>query len=218
MKIQQAILMKIQQINYRKLIQPLIIFGLLIYIFLLKSCNNPSKNNDIYQKFKTKEIVGKFDTIKKPKELSSNKKYKYSPKQSKPIITNNPIDSILVEKFEKAPDSTKIKLFVDQTQIRSYKQEFDDKYIKITFFAKTRGELLEISPEYIIKPQNDSIKIKQSVFALYLGGGAYYNNMLNYKIDIGFQNKKGDILFIGYDPFNKVYFAEYNLRIFNIKK
>jgi len=37
-------------------------------------------------------------------------------------------------------------------------------------------------------------------------------------VDLGFQNKKGDILGVGYDPLNKSIFLDYKVRLINIKK
>ena len=62
---------------------------------------------------------------------------------------------------------------------------------------------------------------KKTVFALYGGGGIYMPHTLNqigYKIDLLFQNKKGDLFSTGYDPINKVGFIGYAFRIINIKR
>jgi hypothetical protein len=206
--------------NLTKLIQPLIILGLLIYIFINRSYNSsPSKNN--YQKFQTKEIVGKFEPLIKPKPIPSNKQYITKLKKGGKLITNYPTDSMLVKSYEKATDSTKTNMFVEQVQIRPYKNDFEDKYIKISMFSKVRGELLEIAPEYTIKPQVDSIKVKETTFAIYGGAGLYSSpdaTKTGFKVNLRFQNKKGDLFSASYDLLNKIIFAEYDVRIINIKK
>lgn len=210
----------IQKILSSKLLPYSLLVLACIYIFMQRSCDEPS-NKDTYQKYKTKEIKGKFKPIIKPKVLPSNKKYKFKLEKGSEIVTDYQVDSTLVKKYEKAPDSTKTKMFVDQAQIRPYKNDFEDKYIKISMFSKVRGELLEIAPEYTIKPQTDSIKIKQTVFALYTGGGIYSSpdvTKTGYKINLRFQNKKGDLFSASYDPLNKIIYAEYDVRFINIKK
>jgi len=204
------------------ILQPLIILGLLIYIFFLRGFeNNSIKQNNSYQKYKTKEISGKFKSIIKPKAVSSKKKYKTKFNNGTEITTDYEVDSTLLKTYEKAPDSIKTNMFIEQAQIRPYKNDFEDKYIKISMYSKVRGELIEIAPEYNIKSQIDSTKIKQTVFAIYAGGGIYSTpdgTKTGYKINLRFQNKKGDLFSTAYDPINKIIYAEYDMRFLNIKK
>jgi hypothetical protein len=64
------------------------------------------------------------------------------------------------------------------------------------------------------------VKQKQTVFAVYVGGGLETTTTLDKltpKVNIGIQNKKGDILSVHYG-IDKSIGISYNLRIINIKK
>ena len=188
----------------------IIIIILLTIIFLQRSCNN---NNIGY---KTK-LVKQFDTIYKPVELPSKIITKYKDIKGDIIYLPGKVDTIEVKVFEKAEDSTQLKMFTNATKIRQYKNDFNDSIADVSIFTETKGELLKIAPKITIKAR---LPEKKTVFALYTGGGFYLNNKFNvgYKIDVKFQNKKGDLFGGSYDPINKVIFAEYNIRLINIKK
>jgi len=197
-------------INYKKLIPYFIIIGLLFIIFLQRSCNSDNI------KYKTK-LVKEFDTIYKPVELPSKTITKYKNIKGDIVYLPGKVDTVEVKVFEKAEDSTKIKMFIDATKIRQYKNDFNDSIADVSIFTETKGELLKIAPTITIKAR---LPEKKTVFALYTGGGLYLNNNfdLGYKLDVKFQNKKGDLFGGSYDPINKVIFAEYNIRLINIKK
>lgn len=205
---------------FKKYGQLCVIIGLSIYIFLNRSCSKPT-SKDNYQKFQTKEVVGKFETQKNPKEIDSKKTYIYKPSKGKSIVTKNPIDSILIESFIKAPDIVKTEMFVDQAQIRSYKNVFDNIDATVTIDTKVRGELLEMTPSYVFKSRLDSIKVKETTFAMYAGAGIYSSpdaTKTGFKVNLRFQNKKGDLFSTSYDLLNKIIYAEYDIRFINIKK
>lgn len=182
---------------------------LIIIIFLQKSCDN----NVVY---KTK-LVKQFDTIYKPIELPSKTITKYKNIKGDVVYLPGKVDTVEVKVFEKAEDSTKIKMFAEATKIRQYKNDFNDSIADVSIFTETKGELLKIAPKITIKTR---LPEKKTVFALYTGGGLYLKNNFNlgYKLDVKFQNKKGDLFGGSYDPINKVIFAEYNFRLINIKK
>ena len=188
----------------------IIIIILLTIIFLQRSCNN---NNIGY---KTK-LVKQFDTIYKPIQLPSKIVTKYKNIKGDVVYLPGKVDTVEVKVFEKAEDTTKTKMFVDAIKIRQYKNDFNDSIADVSIFTETKGELLKIAPKITIKAR---LPEKKTVFALYTGGGFYLNNKFNvgYKIDVKFQNKKGDLFGGSYDPINKVIFAEYNIRLINIKK
>jgi hypothetical protein len=196
-------------VNYKKLILPFIILMLLIIIFLQRSCDNKTV-------YKTK-LVKQFDTIYKPVELPSKIITKYKNIKGDIVYLPGKVDTVEVKVFEKAEDSTKIKMFADATKIRQYKNDFNDSIADVSIFTETKGELLKIAPKITIKAR---LPEKKTVFALYTGGGLYLKNNfdLGYKLDVKFQNKKGDLFGGSYDPINKVIFAEYNIRLINIKK
>lgn len=195
--------------NYKKLIPPFVILILLVIIFLQRSCNN----NIVY---KTK-LIKQFDTIYKPVELPSKIVTKYKNIKGDIVYLPGKVDTVEVKVFEKAEDSTKIKMYADAIKIRQYKNDFNDSIADVSIFTETKGELLKIAPKITIKAR---LPEKKTVFALYTGGGLYLNNNfdLGYKLDVKFQNKKGDLFGGSYDPINKVVFIDYNIRLINIKK
>jgi hypothetical protein len=197
-------------INYKKLIPYFIIIGLLFIIFLQRSCYSDTI------KYKTK-LVKQFDTIFLPKELPSKIVTKYKNIKGDVVYLPGKVDTVQVKVFEKAPDTVKVTMYADATKIRQYKNDFNDSIADVSIFTETKGELLKIAPKITIKAR---LPEKKTVFALYTGGGLYLNNNfdLGYKYDIKFQNKKGDLFGASYDPINNVIFAEYNIRLINIKK
>lgn len=193
-----------------KTIPYLLLFLTISYIFLQRSCDNKSI---IY---KTK-LVKQFDTIYKPVELPSKIITKYKNIKGNIVYLPGKVDTVEIKTFEKAPDTVKTTMFTDATKIRQYKNDFNDSIADVSIFTETKGELLKIAPKITVKAR---LPEKKTIFALYTGGGLYLNNNfdLGYKLDIKFQNKKGDLFGGSYDPINKVIFAEYNIRLINIKK
>jgi hypothetical protein len=197
-------------INYKKLIQPLIIIILLIIIFLQRSCYSDNI------KYKTK-LVKQFDTIYKPSEIKTKIITKYKNLKGNIVYLPGKVDTVEVKIFEKAPDPVKITMFADATKIRQYKNDFNDSIADVSIFTETKGELLKISPKITIKAR---LPEKKTVFAIYGGGGLYLYNLenLNYKFNLRFQNKRGDLFSGSYDPITKTGFIDYDLRFINIKK
>lgn len=195
----------------------ILLFIFFICNFIPRSCNSSEVKSTII----IPEVSGKFDTIK-PREVISKKEYIYITKYKKSIITNHPINDSLIKEFEKSSDSTKINLFIEKTKIRQYNEVFENDTIQLSIFAETAGELLKMTPSYIIKERKQEITIKQKqpVFALY-GGLKLVNNLKlanpNIEGNLGFQNKKGAILEVGYD-INKNISIGYKYRILNIQK
>lgn len=196
--------------NKKLYIQPIIILTLLIVVFLQRSCY---KNNVVV---KSKEVV-KYDTIHKPIQLPSKEIIKYVNVKGNTVYIKGKVDTVKVKIFEKASDSIKINMFIEATKIRQYKQQFNDSIADVSIFAETKGELLKIAPTVIIKSR---LPEKKTMFAVYTGAGAYIDPSLNinYKLNLRFQNKRGDLISGSYDIFNKAVFLEYDVRILNIKK
>jgi len=196
--------------NYKKLIQPIVILILLVIIFLQRSCYSDNI------KYKTK-LVKQFDTIYKPVQLPSKTITEYKTKKGDTIYIPGKIDTVEVKVFENALDTIKTKMYIDATKIRQYKNDFNDSIADVSIFTETKGELLKIVPTVTIKAR---LPEKKTIFALYTGGGLYLNNNfdLGYKLDVKFQNKKGDLFGGSYDPINNVIFIDYNIRLINIKK
>lgn len=194
--------------NFKHITTLYILIGLLIFsLFLQRSCSN--------KVIKTKEIV-KYDTIFKPVASKPIVITKYKTIKGEDILIPGKIDTVEVKVFEQSVDSTKLNMYIDATKIRSYTTKFNKSDADVSIYTETKGELLKIIPTVIIKQP----KVKEVVFAMY-GGIEVYNNLQlsnpGVKVDLGIQNKKGDIFTGGYDTNQNIYIG-FKKQIFNIKK
>jgi len=200
-----------------------IVIGLLIFsLFLQNSCYNnkfkdkinttihiPAKDG-VFVKIKPHEI--KYDTIIKDTIIYKDKK----------IIIDN-TDKEIVKNYLLAKDSIeKLNILLSAVKIRRYQEKFDDNNLSITIDTETTGTLNWIKPSYIIKEQSITVPVinKETIFAIYAGGGLYNNRQLNnpgIKLDLGIQLKKGDIIEGSYD-LNKNIYLSYKKQLINIKK
>lgn len=177
-----------------------IIIIILVFIVFFQRCNKKENivNNTV------------FDTIYAPSEIKNNYITKYkSKKQDTVFIFKEKVDTLRIYNFEKSNDSEKIEKFADAIAVRQYKDTFFNKKdnLKIIVFNEVEGKLLKTHAESFVGERKPS-------FALYAGAGTYSSfNNLNFKFNIGFQNKKEDILFLSYDPFTKTGFIDYNIKI-----
>jgi len=209
-------------IYFKKMVYPIIIIFLLFIIFIQRGCEDnklPSKE--------AKEIIipakkGSFTSVKPIKIHDTIIKDSIVFKNKKIILTN-PVDKKLVLQYLEAKDSiSKLKILINSVKINKYSTKFNNEDIDLTIDTETTGTLNSIKPAYIIKEKKVDVPVKtlNSVFALYTGVEIYNNKNLNNpgaKIDLGIQNKKGDIYSLGFDT-NKNFFVGYKLRIINIKK
>lgn len=200
----------INKIFNNKLFPYLIILTLLTYIYFQRSCSN-------VKTITKKENVIKFDTVTVFKELPSKVITKYKTTKGDVIYLPGKVDTVEIKTFEKASDSTQFKMFTEATKIRQYKQEFKDSLADVSIFAETKGELLKMAPTITIKAR---LPEKKTTFALYAGGGLYSYKLddVKYKLNLRFQNKKGDLFSGSFDPQTKSIFIDYDLRILNIRK
>lgn len=197
--------------NFKHLATLYILIGLLIFsLFLQRSC---SDKNTHFQEVKT---IVQYDTIYKPSEIKSKTITKYKTIKGTNIYIPGKIDTIEVKIFEKANDSIQLNMYTNATKIRSYKTSFSDSIADVSIYTETKGELLKIVPTVNIK----QIKKVETVFALYAGLEVSNNLQLSnpiIKVDLGFQNKKGDIFTGGYDIDKNIYIG-YKKQLFKIRK
>lgn len=194
--------------NYKHLATLYILIGLLIFsLFLQRSCDNKTT--------KVKTVV-QYDTIFKPSETKTKVVTKYKNLKGDDVLIPGKIDTVEVKVFEKSVDSVQFKMFTNATKIRSHTTIFNDSVADVSIYTETKGELLKIVPTVKVK----QVKVKETVFALY-GGIEVYNNLQlsnpGIKVDLGIQNKKGDIFTGGYDMNQNIYIG-FKKQIFNIKK
>lgn len=193
----------------------------LIYLFsLIKQCSEPKETIPVKI-----EIPAKEGSFEKPTEVipGVQKKDSIVYIKGKTIYTENPINKKLAEDYLKVTDSIeKLRLYLNAIQEREATYVYDNEDLKLEVYTKTRGELLELKPKYIIKPQDikADIPIKQTVLAMY-GGLELYNTSdltnLTIKVDLGLQNKKGTIFTIGADTRSNFYVGA-KIKFLDIKK
>lgn len=196
----------------------------IIIIFFQRSCNN-QKTTTISRSVTVPESKGAILTSSVEKLDDGSNTIIY---RSKLVYTENTDTQEKLDQYIKENDSLKrLKMYGDAITTREQVNTFEDSLLQVKVKSKVEGKLLNMSiVDYTVKSRELPItieqpKIKETKFALYAGGGAYYNNKyqeLGYKAGLGFQNKKGDILDVSYDPLNKAVFLDYKLRIINIKK
>jgi hypothetical protein len=208
--------------NNYKIIPYLVIIGLLVYIFILPETK---QNKTLTQKVIIPEKKGE---IKNPVVIIKHKGIKDSIIwRDKIIRTENPVNKKLAKDFilsQKENDSLKsLKLYLDAIEEVDGTYVFNDKYLNIELTTKTRGEILKISSKYTIKEREEIVQVKQkeTVFAIYAGAGLNTTTTLEKltpEVNLGFQNKKGDIITFKYGITDKSVGVGYSLRILNYKK
>jgi len=113
----------------------------------------------------------------------------------------------------------KEKLYNTAISLKSFKQPFENENFKANVSGIVQGELKELKFDYEIK----KMPIKEIRFRMLLGCGIGINKELNqglYKLNAGFQNRKGNVLRASYMQIgNQKYgIAEYDFSIFKITK
>ena len=205
---------QIGNINFKKYFWQILVVILVFALFLQNSCGNDIKKDTSV--IVTEPKIGGFDYYK-PKEIKGIG-YVFVTEKGDIIKVENPVNKELEQKYLNAlSENEKLKLYLEVIQKRTYIDSLENKDIKFKYTALTTGTLDSIKFDYVIKP--DTIKIKQPVFSL-LGGLSLETNMNtlqpNLKANIGFQNKKKDILLLGGN--NKEINITYLKNIFTIKK
>ncbi|URM37127.1 hypothetical protein [Flavobacterium anhuiense] len=195
---------------------------LLIIAIWLKACKREtvtSKNQIV----KIPEAKAVFETQKpeqKPIILTQ---------KSKPVYLNNPINERLLEEneklksdYSKMSDSLKSRAFDKAIELNQFSSKFEDENMLLNINGTVRGEVLGITPSYIIKAKEIPIQIKekQTVFRL-LGGLELGNNLqlnsFKAKGNLMFQNRKGNIISGSFDT-NQTVWIGYNASIFEVKR
>jgi len=206
----------------KKLIQPIIIAGLIILLFF-KTCGKGDTEPKIIE-VEVPAQSGEFEP-QTPIHIVSDTIYITKWKEVK-VETTNPVNTELAEKYQTAKDSLeRYRMYVDAIQIRDFESYFEDEYLELTISGKVQGEIKSIKPEYTIKSRTTETTIspKQTVFRL-LGGVEFGNNTslndFRYKFNLGFQNAKGNVISASYEKWNGVdyYWLGYDVSIFSFEK
>lgn len=195
---------------------------LLFIVLWFKGCENletPNVSKPINGTFKpvkpNNNNLGSIDTI-----LLTNFV------KSKPIIEykNNEVNKELaIENYNlqiayvNATDSIeRLKLYIDAIRLKSFNKTFEDDYLSATVKGTSQGEVKEIGFDYKIKPQPIPITKFRLLAGLNVSNTILFDKQL-FNANLGFQNKKGNILEVGYDTEKRINIG-YKQSIFKIVK
>jgi hypothetical protein len=199
----------------------IIIAALLAFIFLNDCSNAPTVKPQIIT---TPKIEAKFDPgkpIHTPvnfgQKVSKNDKSKNTLIPA-PIIIQN--DSLL-KSYQRENDLLKKELlFKKAIQLNKFDTKFEDENLIININGIVQGEVQEITPSYVIKPQTIEVQPKEVKFRLLagmeVGNNLEFNKPL-FKANVGFQNAKGSILTASYDTEQRI-FIGYHFTVFKIRR
>jgi hypothetical protein len=141
--------------------------------------------------------------------------------KGKEVKVENPVNKELLENFiqlQKENDSLKLlKLYVKAIEEREGNYTFNNEDMDLNIYTNVRGTILNIKPTYKIK---ERVLEKETVFASYVGlslGTTTDLTKLAPSLDLGIQNKSGDI-FTGSVGLDKTIKVGYFYRFINIKK
>lgn len=210
---------------------PYIIIAILLVILWFKSCSSQEKlDNSNNHQIKIREVKGSFDTKSNIAHKVIDTVY-INQKVSKSTGLNN--DKLLsdIEKLYKEnealkrayidADSLKRELmYLKSIQLSEFYQDFDNDTINLLVKGIVQGEIKTLQPFYTIKSYNIPIKQKEVKFRVLAGFSVGNNINFNdplFTANIGFQNKKGNIIIGGFDTQKRITIAYYKT-LFQIKK
>lgn len=215
-----------------------LVIGLLIAMILLWLRGCQIDTPQVAKTITTKEVKGKFEAVKpiqtpiKNHIVEVNKKVKSKNYKESEIekLLQGQIDELVFEnerlnyEFNKASDSLKKAMYDKAIDLKSFNQYFEDDKLKSEVSGLVRGEVQSIKLDYTIKPQTIELpKQKETFLRILVGGGFGLNKELNqttYKLNAGFQNKKGNVIRGSYQQIGsqEYYLAEYDFSILNWKR
>lgn len=221
-------------------------FGwVLLFIFIwFRGCSDDCGKTTTNVKVKVPEITGKFEPAKPDHtpvvggESAGEKLSKFDKsKNSKSNATNNYegsidndslISELLIEneqlsrKYYFASDSLKKLMFEKSNQLNRFSKTFDDENVKIDVSGISRGTVESLTANYRIKEKELKTEIAQKEVKFRMLAGGTVGNSIDFQkpvfqANIGFQNKKGNILRAGYDSEKRI-FVGYDFSIFKIQR
>lgn len=199
---------------------------LFIVLFFMKQCSP----QPTLAKIEIPEKKGSFEGVK-PEHVEITPKIVHTKEnvyiKGEKVYISNPLNEkllseneILKDEFKIVDSINKILLYEKAIAINSFSTKFEDENLELNIEGIVRGEVQEITPSYTIKKQSVLVPQKETVFRL-LGGVEVGNTVqldqLNFKANLGFQNKSGDVLNVGYDT-QKVIWIGFSKNIFKVEK
>jgi len=204
--------------NWIKLI-PYVIIAILLFVLFFKRCGDRGSNT-----IETPEIEGDFEEQEPIYITDTDTVYVTKWETLTDTIevkTNNPVNDSLAIAYQSAKDSLeRYKLYLSAIQIKTFKNTFEDEYLKLSLTGRVQGDLLGITPKYTIKSQE--IEVPETSLRFLIGGGIGNNldfNDFTYRVNLGLQNAKGNIIRVGYSRIRSqdYIFLGYDVSIFEVR-
>lgn len=201
-------------------------------------CGNSTTN------VKVPEVTGNFRPEKPDHEQITKSSYKVhlnSSKKdehvsSKGVYDNNMdssymdslVNELLAENeklsrdFYFASDSLKKLKYDKAIRLNLFTKTFEDENVKIDMSGIVRGEVQSIQPFYTIKEREIKTDIRQKEVKFRMLAGGSVGNSIDFQkpvfsANIGFQNKKGNILRAGFDTEKRLLIG-YDFSLFKIER
>lgn len=202
----------------------------LLIIFLCVHQCSQLKFAERIVKVKVPQIVKIFEK-QKPVHTTLTKYVKSDSSNMEPTKNNfeqDEINRLLQEQeqerleFAKATDSLQQLLYAKVTEPKVFTSVFDDQYINLEINGIVKGEVKSITPKYTIKEREIEAVVKERLRVFALKSGVEYGNNLQFnnsvfKVNMDFENKKGNSFSYGYDT-NKTHWVGGKFTIFEIKR
>jgi hypothetical protein len=131
------------------------------------------------------------------------------------LVVNRTLDSLANSLYDK-----RLQPIIEACKFVEFKHELDNDTIHITLTGISRGVPQNLNTSYTIKARKQEIHVPTAVFTLLGGvevGMTKTLSKFNTKANLGFQNKKGNILTISADTDQRFYLG-YTAKIFSIKR
>ena len=202
---------------------------LLILLLFFRGCGASVPGTSVTIPAITKTLpadtIVKHETISIPKwykDTKTEKKYlkDLTEAEQRIIAYQEEIDNMQTE-FMWGDSIKQAELYRLATELKSFETELEDEYLKLKINGIIAGnEVKEITPTYTIKKREVNVPKKETKFRMLGGVGIGNTLMFNkpiFNANVGFQNKKGNILTIGYDTETRILLG-YNFSIFKIDK
>lgn len=209
---------------------PYFIIAILLFVIWSNSCNSETKKEIQYVTVKSTSGKATFEKPKQKVVTDQNKKKVVNLKdKSENEFLQNEIDRIL-EENKKLLDELALKnesevkeAYSDAIDINYFERKIDNDTVKIDVYGLTRGTIETMQIDWETKERKQEVEQKELFFRLLLGGEIGINKELNqgtYKINLGFQNKKNDILRFSYQRIgaNEFGLIGFDKSIFSINK
>lgn len=197
---------------------PYIIIGVLMFLLWQKSCTGDKEPQTVV----IPEQKGSFPERQNPEPIPAPKKeyvYKYiTETDTVKIEVENPINQELMAFY--LASKNKDSLYADAIGEREYNIVEEDSLLMTENQIKTQGHLLSFQQSYTLKEREVPVKQKETVLRL-LGGFEVGNTTqldnFTAKANLGLQNRKGNILSVGYDT-EENWWLGYQINLGEIKR